>query len=143
MLSLLALLVSVVLIVGCAKRDANRKETYPVTGTVVVDGKPGDGIQVVLNDVKGIDPNNPSISHTITDPDGKFAISTYEHGDGVPKGEYKLTFFWGAFNPLSMEYGGEDKLKNRYNDPATSTFKINVEKGKPLDLGKIELTTKD
>lgn len=126
---------------GCGPVKPDRKATYPVTGLVLVDGKPGPAIKVELTDVKGIDREQPTVSHTFTGTDGKFAISTYENGDGVPEGDYILTFYWGELHPLSMQYGGEDKLKNRYSDPEKSTFKVKVEKDKPVDLGTIELTT--
>lgn len=126
---------------GCGPDKPDRKATYPVTGLVLVDGKPGPAIKVELTDVKGIDLEQPTVSHTFTGTDGKFAISTYENGDGVPEGDYILTFYWGELHPLSMQYGGEDKLNNRYSDPEKSKFKVKVEKDKPVHLGTIELTT--
>ena len=69
-------------------------------------------------------------------------ISTYNAGDGVPPGEYTLTFAWQEFNLLSRQYSGPDKLKQRYSDPANSTFKITVKEGEELDMGIIALTTK-
>ena len=134
-----AILLSVV--GGCSGGD-NRKPTYPVTGVLVVDGQPAEAVRITLNDVKGMDPNKPTYSETFSDKDGKFAVSTYEKGDGVPEGEYVLTFYWGTINPLNMQYGGEDKLKQKYVDPATSQFRIKVDKGKPNDMGRIELSTK-
>lgn len=128
------------LVSGCSGGD-NRKPTYPVTGVVLVDGQPAEAVRITLNDVKGMDPNQPTFSETFSDKDGKFAVSTYEQGDGVPEGEYVLTFYWGTINPLNMQYGGEDKLKRKYADPATSKFRIKVENGKPTDMGRIELST--
>ncbi len=127
---------------GCQSRNADWKPTQPVTGVVIVDGNPAEGIQITLNDLAGIDQKQPTFSQTFSGKDGKFSLSTYEQGDGVPAGEYALTFFWGEINPFSMQYGGPDKLKERYLDPAQSTVKVKVEKGKPVDLGRIELTTK-
>ena len=76
-----------------------------------------------------------------TDEEGKFEISTYESSDGVPAGEYALTFMWGKWN-MSGSYGGPDKLNDRYTDPKTSEVKVTVKDGEPTDLGTIELTTK-
>lgn len=127
---------------GCGPQGEVRKETYPVTGIVMVDGAPAAEVQVVLTDVKGIDKNSPTLSQTFTDKEGKFAVSTYEQGDGVPEGEYVVSFAWREINAFSMQYSGPDKLKEKYSNPASSTFKIKVEKGKPADMGRIELTTK-
>jgi len=129
------------LLSGCGGGE-NRKATFPVTGVVIVNGQPAEAVRITLNDVKGMDPNQPTYSETFSDKDGKFSVSTYEKGDGVPEGEYTLTFYWGTINPLNMQYGGEDKLKQKYTDPATSKIKVKVEKGKPTDMGRIELSTK-
>ena len=81
------------------------------------------------------------MSLTTTKDDGLFAISTYEEGDGVPDGEYGLTFFWGTFSVMNRTWVGPDKLKDRYKDNKNPTVKFKVE-GQPVDLGEIKLTTK-
>ena len=129
-------------LVGCGVQGPTMKETYPVTGQVFVDGSPVENLAVTCHLVGEIDKLNPSNSATFTGTDGKFAISTYNQGDGVPVGEYLLTFMWGELNVFSASYGGPDKLNDRYSDVGESKFKVHVEKGKPTNLGKIELTTK-
>lgn len=136
-LALLVLLQSV----GC---DANpdRKRTYPVSGTVLVDGAPAANLAVRAHPTGGMDQNDPTVSSAFTDTAGKFTFSTFETGDGIPEGEYKLTFEWGEMNLMSMQYGGPDKLKNRYKDPGKSETVIKVGPQQPEDLGNINLTTK-
>ena len=134
--------VTLLLLVGCgSQRDSSWKETFPVHGEVVVDGKPTAGVQVQLHDVKGVDTKSPTLTTALTDEQGKFAFSTYQQSDGVPAGDYVATFFWGDLNILKNEYG-PDKLKNRYNDPKKSKFNISVGKEKAVDMGRVELTTK-
>lgn len=129
--------------VGCSEKpDPSRLKTFPVTGVVLVDGKPAESLAINCHSVKGLDPKNPTLPQALTDKDGKFKIGTYSSGDGVPEGEYSLTYMWGDWQPFSMTYGGPDKLNDRYNTPEKSPTKFKVEKGKPIDLGKIELTTK-
>jgi hypothetical protein len=135
-------LLSVVLAAGCGEDKGFRKETYPVTGTVLVDGQPVGQVQVALHDVQGIDKEHPTVTTGFTNDDGTFSLTTYEFGDGVPEGEYKVTFMLGQLNMVSMQYGGPDKLNGRYNDPEKTEFRVKVEKGKPADMGKVELTTK-
>jgi hypothetical protein len=84
----------------------------------------------------------PTVSSAFTGQDGGFSISTYESGDGVPAGDYVLTFMWGQKEAFSGGYGGPDKLSNRYTDPKKSPVRFTVEAGKPTDLGRIDLTTK-
>ncbi len=134
--------VTCLVLTACSGNKINKKETYPVTGKVTVDGAPAAELKVVLHDDKGMDTANPTMSMGFTDAEGKFAVSTYDQSDGVPAGDYTLTFEWGQLNVLSMEYGGPDKLNGKYNDPKTSTIKVKVEAGKPTDMGTIELTAK-
>jgi len=127
---------------SCGERTPDRKETFPVTGEVYVDGQPAAQLQIACHDVKGIDAAVPTVSSAMTGPDGKFAISTYQSADGVPEGEYLLTFTWGTFNMITKSYGGPDKLNGRYADQQKSPHRFKVEPGKPTELGRIELSTK-
>lgn len=127
---------------SCGKEDDGRKQTYAVTGQVLVDGEPPDSpIAVKCHPVGGMDETNPTISSAFTGDDGRFEISTYESGDGIPEGEYILTFYWGKRNLISNSYGGPDKLKGKYKDPKKSPIKVEVN-GEEQDLGQIELKTK-
>ncbi|MHB8973049.1 MAG: hypothetical protein ACYC3X_06960 [Pirellulaceae bacterium] len=141
-LSLWGLMLLVCSLTACGPQGPPRKETFPVTGEVVVDGRPAAALQVTLTDLKGMDKQMPTYSSAMTDDNGKFAVSTYKQADGVPEGDYAVTFVWGELNLFSMQYGGPDKLKDKYNDPKKSTFQIKVVKGKPADMGRLELTTK-
>lgn len=129
---------------SCRKKDeSNRKPTYPVKGRLLIDGKPpGEPVAVKCHPVKGIDTTNPTVSSGFTNNDGTFQLSTYKTGDGIPEGDYILTFVWGKRNVFTMQYGGPDKLKGRYSDPKKSNFKVTVTAGEPTDLGDLQLTTK-
>ena len=80
---------------ACGEHGPPRKETYPVTGQVYVDGAPTNYLAVTCHDTKGMDAAMPTVSSAFTGQDGGFSISTYESGDGVPAGDYVLTFMWG------------------------------------------------
>lgn len=146
--SIIVLFLSIVptcFLIGCGEQKPYRKPTAKVTGQLTIDGnEPGDAILVkcVTLSEEDTDPSHTSMSETMSTPDGKFEISTYQKGDGVPNGEYVLTFMWGTMNVMSRTYGGPDKLKNRYTDPKTSETKFTVA-GVPVDLGVIELTIPD
>jgi 5-hydroxyisourate hydrolase-like protein (transthyretin family) len=124
------------------KQASNVKPTVPVKGEVYVDGKPAADVAITCENVQGQDAKNPTVSSAKTKEDGKFAISTYEKGDGVPEGEYGLAFTWREYSAFKHAYVGPEKLGKRYSDPKQSKVRFKVEKGKPVDLGKIELTTK-
>ncbi|MBL8811663.1 MAG: carboxypeptidase regulatory-like domain-containing protein [Planctomycetaceae bacterium] len=130
-------------VAGCGGEEPFRKQTYPVVGKVTVDGKPpGSAIQIECHPVGGMDAQHPTVSQTESDPDGNFKISTYAAGDGVPAGDYTLTFTWLEFNIMSRSYGGPDKLNGKYSDPKTSEIKITVKEGSETNLNTIELKTK-
>jgi hypothetical protein len=123
---------------ACAKEpQGDRKPVQPITGTVTVDGKPGKDIFVYLN------PKTPDAAHPVrpyaqVDEEGKFTISTYEQGDGAPEGEYVVTLEWLNYNIVQNQWGGPDKLKNKYSDPQKSGITVRVE-GKPVEMPAIEL----
>lgn len=143
MRSLVIGLLGLCCLASCQKKDPNRKETFPLTGQVYVDGEvPDSPITVKCHPVGGMDKQNPTVSSAFTEEDGKFSISTYEKSDGIPAGDYILTFYWGKRNLVSMGYGGPDKLKGRYKDPKTSKIRVTVKAGEPTDLGRIDLKTK-
>jgi len=135
--------VSVVVLscIGCSEKPGNRKETFPVKGKVLVDGEPAPQLAIRCFNVAGIDKQNPTSSSCYTVQDGSFQLNTYEQGDGVPEGDYALTFQWGEFNLFSKSYDG-DKLNGRYSEADKSEVKFTVKKGAPVDLGEIKLTTK-
>ena len=119
-----------------------RTATMEVTGTVHVDGVPAAFLKVTAHPVGGVGavPLDPS---AVTAGDGKFALSTYESGDGIPAGEYKLSFEWGELNLMNGQYSG-DKLNGRYAKPESSQVAVKVVAGdEPKDLGTIELSSKE
>jgi hypothetical protein len=132
------------LLAGCGKKDEPfRKVVVPVKGRVTVDGKaPTSPIKIDCHNTGTLDNVHPTVSWCTTGEDGSFALSTYVTGDGVPEGDYALTYFWGEMNLVSMNYGGKDKLKNKYLKPADSPTKFSAKEGKPVDLGEVALTTK-
>jgi hypothetical protein len=138
------LLLGLLLLSSCGpKADPNRKATSPVKGKITVDGKaPGTPIKIMCHNLEGMDTQNPTISSSLSDNEGNFAINTYVAGDGVPVGKYALTFLWGTWNPISNSYGGKDQLNDRYSKAEESEFRFEVDGTGPVDLGTIALTTK-
>ncbi len=142
----LAVVLVVCLVCSACGDKMKKKVTYPVGGTVTVDGKPASGLQISCHDVKGIDSEDPTVSGGSTDAAGHFELNTYDKGDGVPEGEYTLTFKWGKLDPISRGYSG-DQLNGKYTDPKKSETKFKAgpddlnDEGK-IDLGTIDLKTK-
>jgi 5-hydroxyisourate hydrolase-like protein (transthyretin family) len=141
--AILAVIAVAFLLSTCGESGPPQKEVFPVKGQVAVDGgQPGSPIRIECHDVNGIDKEMPTISWCQTANDGTFSLSTYKDGDGVPAGEYSLTFQWGDLNLVSMSYSG-DRFKKKYADPKSSTVRFKVGKGTPISLDVIQLTTKN
>lgn len=119
-----------------------RQETFPVTGQVVIDGVPTEKVVVRFHNQKQLGNESALVPSTETDKDGKFKVSSYTASDGIPEGDYVLTFFLREFDLMQMRYKGEDKLSDRYSDPQKSEIKVSVKKGQSSDLGRIALTGK-
>ncbi|MCA9005909.1 MAG: hypothetical protein KDA70_11625 [Planctomycetaceae bacterium] len=135
----LIVLCAIFTIFGCGNSEPKggpRAKTVPLTGTVLVDGKPEEGVTVSCHPVNG-GVNNRVLSGT-TDASGKVFISTYVSGDGVPPGEYTLTFKWVEKGPGSEK----DLLKGRYTNPEKSEHKVTATEGQAADLNEINLKTK-
>lgn len=137
------LLVASLTMVGCGPtgpQGGPRVETVVVQGTVMVDGAPAGFLQITAVPKGGVGAV-PMNSTALTAGDGSFSMSTYESGDGVPAGDYSLTFVWGEMNLMNGQYAG-DKLNGKYSDAATSAVTFTITAGaEPKDLGTIELST--
>ena len=132
-----------VITVGCSEEGPYHKPTIPVTGVVTIDGNiPELHVQIQCHPVGGIDKEYPTVTACVAGEGGKFALSTYDSGDGVPEGEYQLTFIAGEVNLMTGGFSG-DIFKGKYSDPKTSEIKISVsDDNDKIDLGTIDLTTK-
>lgn len=139
-------LVLMIAITGCGgstgPQGGPRVSTVPVTGVVKVDGAPASFLRVVAVPAGGAGAV-PMESAALTDANGLFELSTYESGDGVPPGQYQLTFVWGQINLMNGQYSG-DKFNGKYADAAKSAHQLTVtESDEPHDLGVIELSLGD
>lgn len=103
---------------GCS--SSSRPPTYPVTGTVSLQGKPvaGAAVTFVPADTEG------EAASAITDSDGKYALTTWEAGDGARPGQYRVKV-------SKQEQQVVDASKLVQNLSIEEEQKIYVEKTKP------------
>lgn len=142
-----AFAISGVLLCSCSQRNttdlsSQPKPTSPVIGQVLVDGKVADKLSVICHDVDRSTKQNRPRPVGLTDEDGRIEFSSYQKGDGVPEGQYALTFTWGEWDDYWKKSSGPDRLAGRYADPQKSTIRLTVKRGTPTDLGTIQLQTK-
>src|SRR5262245_28750758 len=134
---LLAIVVLSTALPGCGKKGW--LTTYPVKGTVVVDGKPAKEVFVTFHPREDV-ANRPYLPSGRTIENGEFVLSTFVEGDGAPAGEYDVTITWPVrFNPISTLWEG-DKLKGQYKDKARPAATVTIEK-KRQALGPFGLKT--
>jgi len=122
--------------VGQQPMGGPRVETVPVTGTVLVDNKPVDGIAVLFLRVseKGVDFPVPE-PEGITDENGMIQVSTYSTGDGGVPGVYKVCFVWNL---------GNDRFRGKYDKKEKSKFTVTIPDEAidgPFDVGTFELSS--
>ena len=79
----------VLLLAGCSDgpRGDRPFTTHPVTGIVHIDGQPAERVQVDCHPAADSSTVKYMLS-TVTDKDGRFSLSTYDSGDGLPEGTY-------------------------------------------------------
>jgi hypothetical protein len=79
-----SLLAVAVLAAGCS--GSGRPATYPVSGTVTMNGKPLDGAQVVFVPAS----KNAEAATGVSDAAGRYQLTTYVAGDGAQSGEFRV-----------------------------------------------------
>lgn len=121
----LSLLLAVASLVGCSNRDG----LVPVSGTVMIDGKPLTKGQVMVI------PSGHRPSVGVIDENGRFTLSCYKPGDGVPVGTHPMAVTaLEQIDDRSIRWFAPKKYADQYNSGLT----MNVEGAK--DDMQIDLT---
>ena len=83
----IAAITGMLLVSGCGGPDG-RLETFPVSGTVTLDGKPVPNATVTFVPVER-ESTRPAFG--MTDEEGAYVLTTYQQGDGAVAGEFKIS----------------------------------------------------
>jgi len=114
----LSVLVTVgIVLTGCS--NSSRPPTYRVTGTVTLQGKPVAGAAITF-----VPTGEGEAASAITDSEGKYALTTWEAGDGARPGEYRVKV-------SKQEQKAVDPAKMVQNLSIEEEQKIYVESKKP------------
>jgi hypothetical protein len=111
-----------IVLTGCS--SSPRPPTYPVTGTVTLQGKPLAGAAITF-----VPTGDGEAASAITDSDGKYALTTWEAGDGARPGEYRVKV-------SKQELAAVDPSKLVQNLSIEEEQKIYVESKKPAPPAK-------
>jgi predicted small lipoprotein YifL len=119
MIRTLLVALSVAASAGCGSKGP---VLVPVTGKVVVNGKPAEHAVVVLHPVS---PNDLPKPRGTVGADGSFTLTTHTTGDGAPPGEYRVTVEqWLA--GTKADDPPSSRLPPKYAKPETSGLTATV-----------------
>lgn len=138
----LLLATSLLIVAGCGD---GRIDTYPVIGTVKVDGKPAEGAMVIFVPNSTAPEAERKRPFGIADGQGQFNLTTFEQSDGAPAGQYKILVQWPtprdeSNDPRGRRRGtlGPDRLRGKYfnldNATLSATVKEESNELPPLEL---------
>jgi hypothetical protein len=117
------------LLIASAGCSDGRPKRVPVSGQVLIDGKP------LTHGYVQFSPNDSRPSTGQLDTNGRFVLTCFEIGDGAVTGTHKVSV-------SGQEPIGEETIKwhapKKYADPRTSQLTQNI--AGPTDAIKIELT---
>jgi hypothetical protein len=107
---------------GCSSDNPENAPVVPqpVTGKVIYDGKPAEGVEVTFVPTDApMTPRIPRNPHGVTAADGTFTLTTFQDGDGAAEGGYLVVLKWPGVPDENAE-GGEaaevpDKLRGWYD----------------------------
>ncbi len=129
MISRVLSLIVLTLVVSCLGCGNGRPDRFPVSGQVLIDGKPLEhGFVQIM-------PKDGRAASGKIGPDGKFQLTTYEPNDGCLPGKHIVTV-------IAKEETGPHSRRwhapKKYMDPTTSGLTADITE--PTDSLKIELT---
>jgi hypothetical protein len=129
--ALLALALVALLVPACGGGLPLQK-TYKVSGRVLLDGRPLAGATVALIPKDKSKFRLNERPQAVTDADGKFAMGTYNTGDGAPAGDYGVAI---AMNTLEADMDDTNPVPGRrprvripahYHNPDQSGLALTV-----------------
>ena len=114
------------LLAGCGQTVPSRVETVPARGSISFQGQSIAGAFVALHPKAPRDFEAPTAT-AVVQPDGKFAVTTYEAGDGAPEGDYIVTVQWRKATKSGGEFvPGPNLLPAKYGQPETSDVTVHI-----------------
>lgn len=117
--------------IGCAAKS-DRVDVRPVTGKVLVKGKPAEGVTMAFYaEAPGPDGKKMPVPLGTSDANGEYRLTSYDPGDGAPAGSYKVAATWSEKPPANFTgvFEPKDRLQGRFANPEKSTLKAQVPEG--------------
>ena len=115
----------------------------PVTGHVLVDGKPATGAAIAFHSTDSANGTHPVAQ---VDANGDFQLTTIRSGDGARPGDYRVTLTWYVSPPRKKGVEGEESparnlIPSKYGRGETTpiTATIRSDGNEPI---RIEISTR-
>lgn len=115
-----------ILFSGCGEGTKKWPACYPVSGKVLVDGKPAVRASVTFHPLTPQPDGSLFGPSTFTNDDGSFQLTTFTSGDGAPAGEYAVTIVVNYIVKGGDDVPVPDLLNGRYADAKRSPLKVTV-----------------
>jgi hypothetical protein len=128
------------LVAGCGQPG---DPLVPVSGRVLVDGKPAAGAAIAFHPSDAANGTHPVAQ---VDANGDFRLTTIRSGDGAAPGDYRVTLTWYVSPPRKKGVEGEEspvrnlipaKYARTESTPLTAT--IHADANEPV---RIEISTR-
>lgn len=122
-------IVVLLVLTGCGGSGPPRSATNPTTGSITYQGQPIGGAFLALHPKAGAAADVPTAT-AVVQPNGTFAVTTYDTGDGVPEGDYVVTVQWRKATKSGGEFvPGPNLLPAKYSRPESSDVVVHVASG--------------
>lgn len=121
-------------------RVVKKVPTFPVLGTVTLDGKPAPRLTVAFHKLNEETKVYARVCDGLTDDVGRFQMSTYSRFDGAPEGEFTVTVARTGKGYFDGDVPEKTQLPEKYLKPDTSPLKTTIKDG-ANDL-KLDLPSK-
>ena len=141
-----------VICAACSSDDAwkkNRPPVYATTGSVIVDGRPMEGVTVMFQPV---DEAKGKPGTAITDSNGLFSVQTFDPGDGLTEGTHRVSL---RKTVMLDKQGNEVKeirepgdakethlIPKKYQEFKTSGIEVQIKPEDANELKAFEVTAK-
>jgi hypothetical protein len=106
----------------------NQRQTYPVRGSVFLDGAAVAGAKVIFYAAeKG--GKQTYVGDAFSEADGTFVISSHQANDGAPAGDYAVVVMLREPEVDAAGNSGPNRLPAKYATPQTTDLKVQVKAG--------------
>lgn len=114
---------------SCGGDRPPRLTVYPANGTVLLNGQPLANATLLFHSefrLEGPDGKPAPVPGAYSNAQGEFVVSTYDPGDGLPEGEYRVTVSCDDRSGKLVKDSYPELLPASYQDPTHSGLTVSI-----------------